>query len=101
DVPRRTREIGIRLALGARPGEVVRIVMKRSFALVATGVAIGLAMALALSRLLSDFLFSVEPDDPATFALVALSITAAATVAAFVPARRATRIQPVIALRYE
>jgi len=101
DVTRRTREIGIRLALGARPRDVVGMVMKRSAGLIATGVAIGLAMAFALSRLLADFLFDVKPDDPATFAMVALSIAAAAAVAAFVPARRATRIQPVIALRYE
>jgi len=76
-------------------------VMKRSVSLIATGIALGLAMAFALSRLLADFLFDVKPDDPATFAMVALAITVAAAAAAFVPARRATRIQPVIALRYE
>jgi putative ABC transport system permease protein len=101
DVTRRTREIGIRLALGAQPADVVRMVMQRSGRLIATGVALGLVLALALSRLLSDFLFSVTPDDPATFVLVGLSIAAAAAAAAFVPARRATRIQPTIALRYE
>ncbi|PYR62043.1 MAG: hypothetical protein DMF91_08090 [Acidobacteria bacterium] len=101
DVTRRTREIGIRLALGAQPGDVVGMVMKRSVSLIATGIALGLAMAFALSRLLADFLFDVKPDDPATFAMVALAITVAAAAAAFVPARRATRIQPVIALRYE
>jgi putative ABC transport system permease protein len=101
DVTRRTREIGIRLALGAQSGDVVGMVMKRSVSLIATGIALGLAMALALSRLLADFLFSVRPDDPATFVAVALSIALAAVSAAFIPARRATRIQPVIALRYE
>src|SRR5947209_1045683 len=101
DVTRRTREIGIRLALGAQPGDVVGMVMKRSARLIAAGVACGLAMALALSRLLADFLYRVKPDDPSTFAIVAVSIAVAAAAAAFVPARRATRIQPVIALRYE
>ena len=101
DVARRTREIGIRLALGASPGDVVALIMKRSLALVTVGVACGVPSALALARLLATFLFGVTPSDPSTLATVASAVVAAAVVAAFIPARRATRIQPAIALRTE
>ena len=101
DVARRTREIGIRLALGAQPTDVVAMVMRRSVALVAAGVLVGLPGTLAVGQLLSTFLYGVTPGDPTTLAAVSVCLIAAGVIAAFVPARRATRIQPVIALRYE
>lgn len=101
DVATRTREIGIRVALGARPNAVIGTVMARSLALVGAGLLVGLAGSLALTRLLDTFLFVVDPHDPATLVTVSLFVIGAACAAAFIPARRALRIEPVTALRSE
>jgi predicted permease len=100
-VARRTREIGIRMALGANRGTVVWLVMREVLALSAIGVAIGLASAWALTRLVESQLFDVKPSDPITLALATLGIAAVAMLAGYVPARRATGIDPTRALRFE
>jgi putative ABC transport system permease protein len=100
-VTNRTREIGIRMALGAQWRDVLRMVLRSGLSLVAIGLTIGLAVALALTRLMSTLLFEVSPIDPATFAAVALCVTLAALVACYIPARRATKVDPLVALRYE
>jgi putative ABC transport system permease protein len=93
--------MAIRLAIGARPGNVSRLVIGRSLALTAAGTAIGLAGALALTRTLRQFLFEISPTDPATFAVVTIAVVVAATAAAALPAWRATRVDPIEALRAE
>jgi predicted permease len=100
-VARRAREIGIRLALGASPARVRRMVLAEGARLCAVGAALGLAGALAVSRLLSGLLFGVSAVDPATFALVPAGLVLAALLAAYLPSRRATRLDPVTALRSE
>ncbi len=100
-VSRRTREIGIRMALGARPGDVLRAIMNRGVALTAAGLALGLAGALAASRALASLLFEVSPTDPVTLAGVVFLLAAAALFACYWPARRATRVDPMVTLRYE
>jgi putative ABC transport system permease protein len=100
-VSQRTQEIGIRMALGATPASVLRMIMGQGLGLVFAGLVIGLAGALALTRLMSTLLFGVTPTDPITFAGVALVFLIAALLACYVPARRATRIDPLIALRSE
>jgi predicted permease len=100
-VAQRTREIGIRVALGATPAQVLRLIMSQGFALSVVGILIGAAMALASSRLLAGLLFGVGPRDPMTLAAVAMSLMAVAIVACWVPARRALRVEPTAALRYE
>ena len=97
----RTSEIGIRLALGAQRSDIMRLIVAQGLKLVLVGVAIGLGGALALSRLLTRFLYGIVPNDPATFALVALILTLVALVACWIPARRAMRVDPIVALRYE
>ena len=101
NVQRRTREIGIRMALGATGGAVTGMVMRQSVAMVLAGVAAGLPMALWLSKLVASLLFGVQPGDAATLAAASLLLTAVAAVAAYLPARRAARIDPTVALRYE
>ena len=98
-VAERTHEIGIRVALGARRGDVVRMVLRRTLRLVVPGVAIGIIGALAVTRVLSSFLFAVKPNDPATFAAVALLLAGVAVLAGLVPAHRASRVDPLVALR--
>jgi predicted permease len=98
-VAQRTREVGVRMALGAEPGRVLRMVLAESGRPVALGAALGLAIALGLGRSLAALLYEVEPGDPLTMAGVTLALGAAALGAAFLPARRATRIDPAVALR--
>jgi putative ABC transport system permease protein len=97
----RTQEFGIRMALGAQPRDVLRLVLSQGLKLALTGVVIGIAAALALARLLTSLLFGVEPSDSITIASVSVLLTAVALVACWIPARRATRISPTTALRSE
>jgi putative ABC transport system permease protein len=100
-VTRRTQEIGIRMALGATPGNVMDLVLRRGLALTFGGLLLGIAGALALARTLSNLLYGVRPTDPATFAGVAALLAVAALAACAIPARRATRVDPLVALRHE
>jgi putative ABC transport system permease protein len=89
------------MALGAEKSDITRMVLKRSLLLVTAGVALGVAGALAVTRVLARFLFDVKPTDPATFAMVAAVLVAVALFAGLLPARRATRVDPLVALRWE
>ncbi len=100
-VTQQTREIGIRIALGADRSAVVRMVLQHAMVLAGTGLAIGLVAALALARTLASMLFDLSPNDPLTFAAVLTALTLVALVASYIPARRATRVDPVVALRAE
>jgi len=100
-VARRTREIGVRMSLGARPTDVARLVLGEGLRLAAAGVLLGLAGALAGTRLLSSLLFNVRAADGATFVSAAALLLATAVAACLVPARRAARVQPAVALRHE
>jgi len=100
-VARRTREIGVRVALGARPRAVVVMVVGQGATMALVGVAIGLAAALPLARLLAGALYGVRATDPVTFALVAVAVISATLLACYVPARRAARIDPMVALGAE
>ena len=97
----RVPEIGVRLALGAAPGELVRHFLRDSLALTAVGLVMGLVVGLSVSRLLGKLLYGVEPHDPLTFFAVAALLATVATLAAYVPVRRASRTDPVKALRNE
>src|SRR5208282_3839780 len=100
-VGQRSHEIGIRMALGAERANVFRMVLGQAGKMVLFGIGIGLAAALALTRLMASMLFGVRPSDPLTLAAVSLLLAAVSLLACYVPARRATRVDPVIALRYE
>jgi putative ABC transport system permease protein len=100
-VNQRTHEIGIRTALGAQPRDVLRLVMRDGAKIALFGIASGIAGALALTRLMGSLLFEVKPTDPATFAGVAILLALVALAACYIPARRAMRVDPMVALRYE
>jgi putative ABC transport system permease protein len=100
-VAQRTRELGIRMALGAERADVLRMVAREGLALAGLGVALGVAAGLGLTQLLASMLFSVRPADPLTFLSVSISLVAVALVSSYIPARRATKVDPMVALRYE
>ena len=100
-VAQRTNEIGIRLALGAQTKDVLSLIIKQGLQLILLGLAIGLLGAVALMKIISGLLFGVTTKDPFTFVAVAVVLTFIALLACYVPARRATRVDPLEALRYE
>jgi ABC-type antimicrobial peptide transport system permease subunit len=100
-VGQRTREIGVRMALGAEPVDVLRMVLDEGVRMTLVGAALGLVAALGFTRLMTGMLFGVKPTDPITFVVVAMLLCAIALFACYFPARRAARVDPMVALRYE
>jgi putative ABC transport system permease protein len=100
-VAERTHEIGVRMALGARQDEVLTLVVRQGLAFALAGVVVGLLGALALTRFLSNMLYNISSTDSATLGCVSLLLACVAMLACYIPARRATRVEPIVALRYE
>jgi putative ABC transport system permease protein len=100
-VTQRTQEVGVRMALGARPGDVIRLILKQGLTLTLIGVAAGLLGAIAAARVMTGLLYGVAATDPATFVAISLLLVIVATLACYLPARRAARVEPITALRHE
>jgi len=100
-VNQRTQEIGIRMALGAQMGHIMRMVLKQGMLLVLIGIGVGLGASLALTRLITKLLYKTSATDPVTFSLIAVLLIVVALLACYIPARRATKVDPLDALRYE
>jgi ABC-type antimicrobial peptide transport system permease subunit len=101
EVSRRTREIGSRMALGGQPGSVLKLVLRQGIALAIVGAGVGIGVALGVNRYLASMLYDVHPNDPLTIIGVAVLLALVALAACLIPARRATRVDPMVALRYE
>jgi ABC-type antimicrobial peptide transport system permease subunit len=101
NVVRRTNEIGIRMALGAQEGGVLWMVLKESLVLLGIGIAIGVPVAVAVTRLVQTQLFGLSPSDPFTLMTAVFIVAAVTLLAGYAPARRATKVDPMVALRYE
>ncbi len=101
NITQRTKEIGIRMALGAESGEVVRLVLKQGVGLVLAGIAVGLVGALAFTRVMRSMLFGISPSDPLTLAGISCVLGIVALLASWLPARRAAKVDPMVALRHE
>jgi ABC-type antimicrobial peptide transport system permease subunit len=97
----RTQEIGVRMALGARSGDVLRLILRQGLTTTLIGVAIGIVGSFATARTIQSLLFGVKPTDPLTFIVVAATLVAVAALACYIPARRATKVDPLVALRYD
>jgi ABC-type antimicrobial peptide transport system permease subunit len=100
-VAQRTRELGVRMALGAQTRDVLKMVLRQGMWLTLLGAAIGVAGAVALTRMIKSWLFGVSPTDPLTFAVAVLLLTIVALLSCWVPARRAAKVDPITALRFE
>jgi ABC-type antimicrobial peptide transport system permease subunit len=100
-VTQRRQEIGVRMAIGARASEIARMVLREAFLLAGLAVAIGVAGALAMNRVIESLLYETTPNDPVTLTISAVIVLVVVAAAALVPARRATKVDPLVALRYE